>query len=167
MAISFQWTVSYQNEVEYKVFGHPFVRRIETYSECRFGLLEYQREHYNGDDAEFERTMVARQGGTLVRYVEKPYRDTETYWKDHRFPQDLYSAFVQWLKDERAKYLREHEQHRVRGGYTKEEYPPCERYPIPRPMFYNPETKGYEVEPWFTPEMAAWEAADSPAALCA
>lgn len=109
MAISFAFKCSYQNEVEYEVIGHPFVKRIEAYSECRFGLLDYQRAHYNGDNAEFERTMVARQGGVLIRYVDKPYWDTKTYWNDHRFPQDLYSAFVQWLKDQHAQYLVEHE----------------------------------------------------------
>ena len=167
MAISFAFKCSHQNEVEYEVIGHPFVKRIEAYSECRFRLLDYQRAHYNGDNAEFERTMVARQGGVLIRYVDKPYRDTETYWHDHRFQQDLYSAFVQWLKDQHTQYLVEHQRRRVRSGYTEEEYPPCERNPIARPMFYNPESQGYEVEPWFTPEMAAWEAADSPAAVCA
>lgn len=93
MAISFDWKGSYQNEAEYGVRGHSTVRTIEAYSECRFGLLEYQRKHYNGDDAEFERIMVARQGGVLVRSVDKPYREG-TYWDDRRFPQALQSVHL-------------------------------------------------------------------------
>jgi hypothetical protein len=160
MTISFHFYCSYQNEVEYLVSGHAYVKRIEAYSECRHGLLDYQRQSFNGNSDEFERIMVARQGGVLVRYVDKPYRDTPTYWADHRFPQELYLAFVQWRKDEHAKYLLEHEKRRVSRGYTNEEYPLGDPDPLPRPMFYNPESLGYEVEPWFQPEMASWEPTD-------
>lgn len=38
-------------------------------------------------------------------------------------------------------------------GYTLEEFPAAEADPIPRPMFYSPESKSYEVEAWFQPEM--------------
>ncbi len=156
MAISFHFTCSYQNQTEYDVYGHPFIKRIEAYSVCSGYLLKYQRQSFNGDDAEFERTMVARQGGVKLDYVDKRYVDTATYWADYRWPQDLYLAFVQWLKDEHAKYLAEHEHHRVKYGFTLEEYPALEARPIPRPIFYSPASKRYEVEPWFRPEMVSW-----------
>jgi hypothetical protein len=163
MAITFHFYCSYQNELEYEVHGHPFIKRIEAYSECRFGLLEHQRKDFNGDADEFERIMVARQGGVLIRHVDKPYRDTPSYWEDHRWSQELYSAFVKWLDDEHAKYLVDHEQRRARSGYTEEEFPATEMRPIPRPMFFNPESKRYEVEPWFHSEP---QSAESTALLC-
>lgn len=158
MPITFHWNCSYQNEVEYQVSGHPYVRRIEAYSECRHGLLEYQRSTFNGDSTEFGRTMVARQGGVMIRGIDKPFNEG-TYWADHRWAQDLYLAFVRWLKEERAAYLVGNEKRRVKRGYTLEEYPAVEADPIPRPMFYNPESKSYEVEPWFQPAMASWKPA--------
>ena len=36
--------------------------------------------------------------------------------------------------------------------------------PIPRPIFYNHESKGFEVETWFQPEMALWESKAGPVA---
>jgi len=164
MAISFHFYCSYQNELEHTVFGHPFIKRIEAYSVCRHGLLDYQRNSYNGDADEFERIMVARQGGVFIRYVEKPYRDTPSYWEDYRWPQEFYQAFVQWLKDEHAKYIVEHEQRRNSRGYTEEEFPVLDMPPIPRPMFYNHESMRYDVEPWFQPGSPSLE---STTFLCA
>jgi hypothetical protein len=158
MAISFHWKLSYQNELEYDVLGHSSIKRIEAYSVCRHGLLEYQRQNFNGDGAEFERMMVARQGGVIIRSIDKPFNES-SFWADHRWPQDFYLTFVKWLKNEHASYLVEHERRRVRRGYTIEEYPLSEMSPIPRPIFYNPDSKAYEVEPWFKPEMASLEPA--------
>lgn len=156
MPVTFVWKCSYQNELEYQVVGDLPVRSIEVYSECTHGLLDYQRKIYNGDAAEFERTMVARQGGVLIRYVEVPY-NAASYWNDRRWTQSFYQAFVQWLKDDHARQLEEMARRRVRYGYTLEEYPVPEPRPIPRPIYYDPESKGYQVEPWFEPQMAAWE----------
>lgn len=158
MVITFKCKCSYQNEVEYAVFGHEFVRRIEAYRECSHGLLDYQRSSFNGGSEEFERIMVARQGGVMIRWIDKSYNEA-TYWADHRWEPEFYQAFVQWLNDEHASYLVEHERRRIARGWTLEEYPYEKQNPIPRPMFYNPETKGYEVEPWFQPEMASLESA--------
>jgi hypothetical protein len=160
MAVTFKWYCSFQNELEYEVFGHPFIRRIEAYRECHHGMLDYQRSTYNhnGNSEEFERIMVARQGGVMIRSIDKSY-NAATYWADHRWEPEFYQAFVQWLKDEHASYLVEHERRRIARGWTLEEYPYEEQSPIPRPMFYNPETRGYEVEPWFQPEMASLESA--------
>jgi hypothetical protein len=154
--IRFAWKCSYQNEVEYEVYGHEYVRRIEAYRECKFGLLDYQRKSYNGTAEEFERMMVGRQGGIMIRYADRPWRGDADYWAAHQWPQDLYEAFVAWLREVRAKYLVEHEARRQRLGWTHEEFPVIEEEPIPRPMHYNPNTQGYEVEPWFLPEMATW-----------
>jgi hypothetical protein len=164
MAISFRWKLSYQNLLEYEVHGHPFIKRIEAYSVCLYGLLEYQRQTFNGYDAEFERTMVARQGGVIIRSIDKPFNESR-FWADHRWPQEFYLAFVQWLKDEHARYLVKHELRRSQCGYTIEEFPTSEMSPIPRPIFYNPDAKTYEVEPWFKPEMASLEPAACLAAV--
>jgi hypothetical protein len=158
MALTFKWYCSYQNEVEYKVFGHEFIRRIEAYSECHHGLLDYQRSTFNGGDDEFERVMVARQGGVFIRWIDRPYNEA-TYWTDHRWTPEFYQSIVQWLKDEHASYLVEHDRRRIARGWTLEEFPYQEQTPIPRPMFYNPDEKRYEVEPWFQPEMASLESA--------
>ena len=154
MAIRFDWRLSYQNEQVYSVYGHPTVTEIERYSVCRFGLLEYQRSTYNHQGPEdFERIMVARQGGVRITRVNQ-YHNAERYYADRRWTPEFYQTFVQWLKDRHAAYLVEHEARRLRNGYTVEEFPPCEAPEIPRPIYYDPETKGFLTEPWFTPEVA-------------
>lgn len=73
-------------------------------------------------------------------------------------------AFVQWLKYEHSNYLVEHERRRIAREWTEEEYPLGEESPIPRPIFYNIETRRFEVEPWFQPQMASWEPTAGPVA---
>jgi hypothetical protein len=147
--ITFDWKVSYQNEVEYVVYGHPTVKRIEKYSVCKFGLLEYQFRDFNGMPEEFRRTMRARQGGVKIEYVDTPYTNTANYWNERRWSEDLYHAFTHWLLQQHAAYIQEHAQRCASKGYSIEEYPLMEMHPLPRPIFYNPETQAYETEPWF------------------
>ncbi len=153
MATIFQMKGSYENQAEYSVFGHSSVRRIVAYSEDAL-VLEYQRKYFNGSAEEFERNMVARQGGVAIIGTYKPLSVNP---HEYRWPQEFYLVFVQWLKYKRAAYQVEHERRRVERGWTIEEFPFVERSPIPRPIFFNHETKCFETEPWFLPEMAQWE----------
>jgi hypothetical protein len=151
MAITFRWKLSYQNEVEYEVFGHPLVTKLEVYSECRHGLLEYQFRDFNGGAEEFRRYMVARQG-VKVEAVNDSWQGEASHYANRRMPQELYEAFVAHLRDSHAAYLVEHEAKRVKMGWTHEEYPPCEAREIPRPIYWSPEFHGYLTEPWFRSE---------------
>lgn len=148
--MNFRWKLSYQNEQEYEVFGHPTVTRIEAYSDATaFGLLDYQKKTCNYTSEEFERIMVARQNGVIIRHVDAPYTTTEAYWAARRWTPELYNAFVKHLTDAHAEYLAEHERRRIARGWTLEEYPIQEMRPIPRPIYYDADTKGYLTEPWF------------------
>jgi hypothetical protein len=156
MNVRFEWKCSYQNEVEYAVHGHN-VRSIEAFSECKFGLLEYQRSTCNYTSEEFELIMVARQGGAVIRYTASPYISTEHYWAERRWSPEFYAAFVQHLNDSHEAYIAEHERRRIARGWTLEEFPIEPMQAVPRPIYYDPETKGYKVEPWFTPVFSPTE----------
>jgi hypothetical protein len=149
MAITFKWRLSYQNEVEYEVFGHPTVTRIEVYSYCRHGLLEFQFRDFNGGPEEFRRYMVARQGGLKVEWVNDRWSGEASYWANRRVTRELYDAFVAWQAAEHSAYLVKHEARRVELGWTREEYPVGNSPAIPRPIYWCPEFHGYLTEPWY------------------
>lgn len=63
-----------------KPFSSPILRaasEVSRYTSAAFAL--WARCPQSNDAAEFEGTMVARQGEVKLDHVEKPYVDSETY----------------------------------------------------------------------------------------
>jgi hypothetical protein len=156
MIISFYSKCLFHNETEYSVCGHPSIKQIKSYSLCGASLLKYRHQSLNSNDPAFKRTIEIRQGGVKLAYVARRYIHADNCRVDYHWPQNLYLVFVQWLKDEHAKYLIEQERLRVKFGYTQNEYPTLEARLLPRPIFYNPQSRRYEGESWFQQEMASW-----------
>ena len=65
-----EFHLSYQDQVCYDVYGHDTVRQIETYNANPY-TLNYMREsfNHNGDATAFERNILSRQGGAVIRAV--------------------------------------------------------------------------------------------------
>jgi hypothetical protein len=144
MEVTFKWSLSYRDEVEYKVFGSPVARSLEVYRCNHPSMMEYIRSDFNGDAAEFERIVIARQGGVIIRYS-----DQASY---PRWTPELYQAFVSWLGSD---YERHKENWRVKClQYGWEfEFEPAPA--VPRPIYYNFELHTYVTEPWFAGDRAA------------
>ncbi|RZU28951.1 hypothetical protein [Edaphobacter modestus] len=134
---TFKWYCSYRDEVEYKVHCHAAVRSLEAYR-CQPDMLDHIRKDFNGDADEFERTVVARQGGVIIRFSDLPGYP--------RWTPEFYRAFTEWLISDHAAADADWKATCARMGHA---YEPSKMAPIPRPIYWDEEQRTYLTEPWF------------------
>jgi hypothetical protein len=131
--MKFHWNLSYQDQVEYEVYGAD-IQKVERYNGSAY-CLAYMRSWYNGD---FERDVLARQGGVavtvpiLARWTEEEYQAFEQFWQEVHERDCINIACL------REKYK----------GY-EEFFQPPELQPCPRPIFWDNDGKTWATEAWF------------------
>lgn len=141
---------SYQDLCEYRVFNQPGVERIEVYRSHPF-TNEYMEKTFNhcGDPTAFERNVLSRQDGAVIRYAYVPGQHSP------RWTPELYRAFADALKANREAEEKKWAAICERNGYD----PNVERLdppkPIPAPKYWDEEAKRYQTEPWYTEQTAA------------
>ena len=138
-----QFHLSYQDQVCYDVLGHDTVRQIELYS-ASLHTIAYMRStfNHNGDSTSFERNILSRQGGAVIRSV---HSDRARY--PYRWTPEVYRLFVGELYRMRAGYLQHHAQMAAKYGADWPEVSPMD--PVPVPMYFDLATRRFETEPWF------------------
>ena len=135
--------LSYQDQVCYDVWGHDTVRQIETYS-APAHMIEYMRSTFNhcGDPTSFERNILSRQGGAVIRAV---HRDSSNF--PHRWTPEVYGLFVANLYRQRAERVAYHARKAAQYGADWPALEPMR--PVPVPLYFDMVTRRYETEPWF------------------
>jgi hypothetical protein len=130
----FTWKWSYQN-----TSGHRFeAGEIEVHRENdRFGLREYQRKIFNGDDAEFQRNVIDPIGGAVARIDGAPNRWTKA----------LYEAFTVYCRDN--DFAARQSLERMRAEHPDFTFDEPEPLAIPRPIYWDYETNRFETEPFY------------------
>ena len=147
MEIRFQFRCSYQDMIEYDVFGHADISNVESYHNTQHGL-DYMRSIFNdcGDPTSFDRNILSRQGGAVVH--------TRNSSPD-RWTPEFYTAFVLWLH---AKYVdgkKRWAETCARRGWGEAELAQYEEMrPVPKAMYWSQEASTYLIEPWWTPNHA-------------
>jgi len=154
MTTTFKWFCSYFDTVEYKVFGSTPVRSLEIHHGSE-DCLNYMKSihNYNGDPTSFDREVVSAQGGASIHYSEGqglPY-----HWTP-----ELYDAFVSYLRARHEDSQRQTGDMYDRYGVPQEARH-FETLFIPRPIFFNFDTRLYETEPWFRELSVASPVADT------
>lgn len=86
----FRWTCSYMGTVEYEVIGDGPSYRVEI----RRSVCDYQRKIYNGDEAEWQRDVVAA--------IDLLRRRT---FSERPIPADVTAAFNVWLQANHAEQV--------------------------------------------------------------
>ena len=139
-----EFHLSYQDQTCYNVCGHNTVRQIETYSAPQH-TLEHMRSTFNhgGDATAFERNILSRQGGAVIRAVHGGPDNSFPY----RWTPEVYALFVGERYRMRADYLAHHAKMVKKHGAEWGEPEPMPA--IPRPMYFDRNSKRFQVEPWF------------------
>jgi hypothetical protein len=137
---------SYQDLCEYQVTGCPEVERVEVYREDRW-TNDYMLKDHNhcGDPTSFERNVLSRQGGAVIRYA---WRHGQPFTHP-RWTQDNYAAFVQALRDDRRESERKWSAICDRHGWEEERNSLEPMRPIPAPKYWDTISNRYETEPWY------------------
>jgi hypothetical protein len=136
--------LSYQDQTCYDVFGHETVRQIETYSADPYTLnYIHSSFNHNGDSTAFERNILSRQGGAVIHSV---HDNRQSY--PYRWTPEVYALFVGEHYRMHADYL-EHHARKVKQ-YGADYGDPAPMRPLPLPMYFDMDSKRYQVEPWFT-----------------
>ena len=89
----FKWKCSYQGSVWYEVWDHTGIYEIEL----RRSADDYERKFYNGDDADWQRNVVAMIG--VLRRASGGI--------DQEVPAQTLRAFNEWLTSEHEKHIAE------------------------------------------------------------
>ncbi len=139
----FDWHLSYQDQVAYKVYSATEIREIEAYRSNQH-TLDYMRSTYNhcGDPTSFYREIERRQGGAAVTSCSGQY--------PYRWTPEAFTAFIQWLKDDHEKQWRELRE--VFKTRYQEEPPADEPLQLYRPIYFDHDTHRWEIEPFYTAE---------------
>jgi hypothetical protein len=147
-----EFHLSYQDQVCYDVYGHDTVRQIETYNANPY-TLNYMREsfNHNGDATAFERNILSRQGGAVIRAVHglsEPF--------PYRWSMGTYALFVGELYRMRADYMADYARKVEKYGLADWGEPELMR-PVPRPIYFDRsmEQNRFQVEPWFNSAVSA------------
>jgi hypothetical protein len=132
--MTFTWKWSYQNEC-----GYRFDRgEIEVHRENeRFGLRDYQRRIFNGDDEAFQRNVLDSIGGAIARMSDGPNRWTPA----------LYEAFSEYWKQRHADACASLQAMQLR--HPDVTFDAVEPFIIPRPIYWNNERNRFENEPFY------------------
>ena len=147
-----QFHLSYQDQVCYDVFGHDTVKQIEAYSAPQH-TLDYMRTtfNHNGDATAFERNILSRQGGAVIRAVHglsEPF--------PYRWSMGAYALFVGELYRMRADYMADYALKVKKYGLADWGDPEPMR-PVPNPIYFDRsmELNRFQVEPWFNSAVSA------------
>ena len=147
-----EFHLSYQDQTCYDVYGHDTIRQIEAYSAPQH-TLDYMREsfNHNGDATAFERNILSRQGGAVIRAVHglsEPF--------PYRWTPEAYALFVGELYRMRADYMADYARKVEKYGLADWGEPELMR-PVPRPIYFDRsmEQNRFQVEPWFNAAMRA------------
>jgi hypothetical protein len=141
MEIRFQFKMSYLDQCEYEVFGHPAIKSVEEFSAPQH-TLDYFRTIFNHTSPNsFENEILSRQGGVRCGYF--PEHWTSELW-------EAYCAF----KRERHQVSVEHRLKMIdKYGDDWIQESPVLR--IPRPIFFNLTSHRWETEPWYSEDRTA------------
>lgn len=141
MRIRFECKGSYQDTMGYTIYGVSERASIDVFQGNSHQLEYMERTHNHcGDVTSFERNVLSRQGGAVLRID-----GTQAHWTP-----DLYRTFVEWLTQRYADGLAQWTAKCERNGWGAEDlaaYGPMAA--IPRPMYFDHEAKRYQVEDWF------------------
>jgi len=88
----FSWKCSYQGSIWFQAWDHTGVYEIEL--RCR--AEDYERKCYNGDDADWQRNVVAMIGVARRAYLA-----------DREIPTSTLQAFNAWRLAEHEKHMTE------------------------------------------------------------
>jgi hypothetical protein len=107
--------------------------------------------NHNGDATAFERNILSRQGGAVIRAV---YGDHESY--PYRWTPEAYALFVGELYRMRADYMADYALKVEKYGLADWGEPAPMR-PVPRPIYFDRsmEQNRFQVEPWFNSAVSA------------
>ena len=145
-----EFHLSYQDQTCYDVYGHDTVRQIEAYDAEPYMLNHiHSTFNHNGDSTAFERNILSRQGGAVIRAVHGGHDNSFPY---HWTP-EVYALFVGERYHMHADYL-EHHARKVKQ-YGADYGEPAPMRPLPLPMYFDMDSKRYQVEPWFTQAVRA------------